>query len=195
MNNDLSRRQFLGLASVGIPVALLTMGCPAVAPLVLGVGVRSLSRVFWGAVRTRPALGLVRRPPTLPKRVTAKVLIEGGERFVNAKFDEKQIRRLQYENPPLRLRDLSGQEFDTQYAIYEDVGVVQSCYGDEPRILFSKPTFASRELETLSIGDEVGVFSLDYTGKGWYNVQTVNRTIGFIHGNCLEPLPPSRYYA
>lgn len=198
MSIQISRREMLKFLGIGVPATLLTMGCPAVAPVIARVAVSSLSRTFWGAVRTRPILAAARTSSItkqIGKRLTVKALIEAGEWYISPKISSSDMGRLQGENAPLILKDERGSEFNTPYAIFEDLGVIQSCYRDEPRYLYEEPNFNSRQMSWLEIGEEVGVFDLTFTSKGWYKVQTTNRQIGWIHGNCLEPLPLSKYYA
>lgn len=202
MSNEISRREMLGsLVKVGAvlavaPSVLLTTGCgPA---LFLRVGIPRLSGVLWGAVRTRATLGATSRIARFTRsratRLTVKALVDANDWYIEPKASSSEMRRLEEEHARLVLVDDNDTEFNTPYGIYEDVGVIQSCYRDEPRYLFEEPDFDSRQISELNVGEEVGVFSLDFTSDGWYQVQTTNREKGWIHGNCLEELPPSKYY-
>lgn len=202
-NNGIPRREFLGslvkfgVAVVAAPTVLVTAGCgPA---LFLRAGVPRLAGVAWGAVRTRAALGTATRASRFARRgatrLTAKALIDNSDWYINPKATPSEMERLENEHPQLFLVDDRDREFETPYGIFEDVGVIQSCYRDEPRYLFAEPDFDSRQISELSIGEEVGVISLDYTSRGWYQIQTTSRDKGWIHGNCLEPLPASKYYS
>lgn len=100
-----------------------------------------------------------------------------------------------YNHARLVIVDKKGDEFETPYNIYENVGIIQDCYNNEPRYLFEEPNFKSRRIGRLDVGEELGVLDRERGDRtGWYPVQRTNKTTGFIHGNCMEELPEDKYY-
>ena len=213
MRYKMSRREWCDNAirfvavSALAPAALLTTGCPAIAPVILRAGATRLSGVLWGAVRTRAAATVGTRlaargagasPLLLRPRASAltiKALMDVGERYLSPAAESSDLKRLEEEHAPLTIIDKNGTEFEnTPYGIYEDIGVIQSCYDAEPRFLFAEPDFDSQPIRRLDVEEEVGIFDLNFTADGWYRVQTVRRDEGWVHGNCLEELPASKYY-
>lgn len=207
MNSKIPRREFfcisakVAVVAIAAPTVIFTTACgPA---LLIRAAVPRLSGVAWGALRTRPALGVAssrvaagRSASALRARrpnLTVKALIEAGEWYLTPDISDAVLRRIEVERPQLIVEDESGERFNTPYGIYEDIGTIQSCYRNEPLILFEEPSFYSRRIDRLSVGQEVGVFNLEHMG-GWYQVQTTRRDTGWVHGNCLEELPPAKYY-
>jgi len=201
MNYDISRRHFIGLLGVA-GVGLLTTGCPVVPAVFARVGAASLSRVMWGAALPRAlaagARTAARRGAFRPKRapLVAKSIINAGQWYVEPEIDPSDVGRLEREHAPLTIVDRDGRQFEnTPYGIYEDIFAVQEAYDDEPLILFDGPSFKSRELADLSIGEEVGVLDRSLELRtGWYRIQRSDRQIGWAHGNCLIDLDSDKYY-
>ncbi len=197
MESNFTRREWLsrtGKVIIGVAVVgsggLITTGCgPAVLATVRGL---SLSRVLWGAVRTRArvaaARNVARRKLFQPRAssLVVKGLVEAGQQYLFPEVSSSDMRRLEAQNAPLTIEDGDGVRFEnTPYGVYQDLGIVQSCYSDEPRYLFEGRSFNSRRISELRVGEEVGVFNKDQHTNGWYRVQTVNREEGWVHGNCL----------
>lgn len=204
MSNDISRRHFIGLFGIA-GIGLLTIGCPAIAPVFATVRVASLSRVAWGAALPRAAvssgtrLAVRRGVGSFRPRVSpliAKTVINASDWYVSPEISSSDMGRLEQEHAPLTIVDANGTKFEnTPYGIYEDIFAVQNCYGDEPLILFEKPNFNSREIGDLNIGEEVGVLDRSFEKKtGWYRIQRTTREIGWAHGNCLVDLDSTKYY-
>lgn len=176
---NLSRRDFLYVAGGGLAAtSLLTTGCPPAGVGGAAVTIKVLpylSRVLWGAVRFRQAM------------LTLKAISEGSERFLKPRISTTDVSNLQSLSP-LVIEDGRGQTFNTPYVLCEKAGIVQACYDNEPRNLFTKPDFDASTVKRLEIGEALGVIDLTHI-NGWYHVQTIGGEKGWVHGNCLEPLP------
>lgn len=208
MNNEMSRREWLATALkvtaglIVIPGAFVTTGCgPAIFLRVLP----RIAGTAWGAVPTRAAVmsgrsfgakrvvGAVSSRAVLP---IIKASINGDDRYILPQASSSDMERL-YDNARLIVvdRDGKGDEFETPYGIYENVGIIQDCYRDEPRYLFEEPSFKSRRIGMLDIEEEVGVLDRARGERtGWYPIQRTNKETGFIHGNCMKELPEAKYY-
>ena len=174
---NLSRRDFLVVAGGGLALSTLT-GCPPAGAGVAAVTIRvvpTLSRVFWGAVRYRATA------------LTLKALANGAEKFLSPPVSSSDVSNLQSLSP-LIIQDGKGENFNTPYVLCESAGIVQSCYRGEPRTLYEEPNFSADVVKRLEIGEVLGVIDLTHL-KGWYHVQTIGGEKGWVHGNCLEPLP------
>lgn len=173
--NNISRREMMILLGGGVTAAVLsTTGCPVVSPVIVRV-LPTLSRVFWGAVKLGDAF------------ITIKTLAEEGEKFLSPDASATDIAKLQG-NAPLVIEDGKGKQFNTPYVVCEAVSIVQSCYRGESLGLYVKPSENSRRINSITIGDSVGIIDLTHIG-GWYHVQTLSGERGWVHGNCLQRLP------
>lgn len=176
LKKDISRREFLTLVASGSAVlstVSVTSSCN-IAAVVIKVG-PVLGRVFWGAIQLGEAV------------LTIKALVEMAEQYLSPSISASDIASLQ-RNAPLIIIDGRGTKFNIPYVVCEYAGTVQSCYRGESRTLYNNPSERAKPIRDLQIGETLGVIDLKYVG-GWYHVQTVSGERGWVHGNCLEPLP------
>lgn len=84
--------------------------------------------------------------------------------------------------------DGAGKEFISAFGVYDDIGTVQECNPWGTLTLRTQPSDNAKIIRYLSPEERLGIFDLRHSG-GWYHVKTLGGEAGWIHGNCLKPLP------
>jgi hypothetical protein len=170
----ISRRDIIKIIGGGIFVSTIPLTGCAAATVIVRIA-PTLLRV--GDVLLRVADGIL----------TIQGIVALGSQVLDHQVSASEANSLK-NGANLIIEDGSGKQFISAFGVYDDIGVVQPCDPSGTLTLKTQPANSARTIRNLSAGERLGVFDLRHS-SGWYHVKTLGGEAGWIHGNCLKPLP------